>query len=374
MTSPDEILEGAYQRALNQLAAPIVDDAETLERVVIVSRRIPRASIRLLLACLLAKIHIPTVDIRKPYTEIGGGDSYSGRNYDEKFVIRLINKYDLPCNSTTAFLTPALRTKPIILTPDAHLGGRSGQQNVYNATLYLLTEVHEDRIKADDLLAEAIRQLIIYRDEKRDQMRSILEHLEAVQGDVALSAEEIVTLIRQHLASKGASRLPVLVVAAAYRTAQSHLSETFLPLQAHNAADRQTGALGDIQIILSTDGRLMTCYEMKMKSVTIEDIDLAIRKISIAQQQINHYVFITTDKITDDVQEYAAKIYVSIGVEVVILDCIGFLRHFLHLFHRLRTDFLDHYQELLLEEPESAVSQPLKEVFLALRQAAESAE
>jgi hypothetical protein len=374
MTSPDEILENAYQQAINQLNQPLIGRPEIIELVTIVSRRVPRASIRLLLACLLAKIHNPAVDIRKPYTEIGGGDSYSGRNYDEKFVIKLINKYDLPCNSTTAFLTPALRTKPIILTPQVNLGGRTGQQSVYAATLYLLTEVYENRVDAHDLLAETIRQLIIYRDEKRDQMRSILAQLEAVKGDVLLSAEEIITLIQQHLASKGSSRLPVLVVAAAYRTVENQLGEEVLPLQAHNAADKQTGALGDVQIFLSHSGQLTTCYEMKMKPVTIEDIELAIRKMSVTQQRIDHYVFITTDKITDDVREYAAKVYGNIGVEVVILDCIGFLRHFLHLFHRLRVDFLDHYQRLLLEEPESAVSQPLKEVFLALRQAAESAE
>jgi DNA adenine methylase len=34
----------------------------------------------------------------------------------------------------------------------------------------------------------------------------------------------------------------------------------------------------------------------------------------------------------------------------------------------------DYRQELVLAEPESAVSQPLKEAFLALRQAAESGE
>ncbi len=56
------------------------------------------------------------------------------------------------------------------------------------------------------------------------------------------------------------------------------------------------------------------------------------------------------------------------------LDCISFLRHFLHLFHRLRAAYLDMYQELLLLEPESAVSQPLKEAFLAMRQATESIE
>ena len=55
-----------------------------------------------------------------------------------------------------------------------------------------------------------------------------------------------------------------------------------------------------------------------------------------------------------------------------MLDCIGFLRHFLHLFHRLRLEFLESYQALLLAEPDSAVRQELKEVFLALRRAAES--
>lgn len=62
------------------------------------------------------------------------------------------------------------------------------------------------------------------------------------------------------------------------------------------------------------------------------------------------------------------------GVEIAVLDCLSFLRHFLHLFHRLRLEFLEAYQGFVLAEPESAVSQPLKEAFLALRQAAESLE
>jgi hypothetical protein len=53
---------------------------------------------------------------------------------------------------------------------------------------------------------------------------------------------------------------------------------------------------------------------------------------------------------------------------------MGFLRHFLHLFHRIRANYLSAYQNLVLNEPDSAVSQTLKEAFLALRQAAESGE
>ena len=73
--------------------------------------------------------------------------------------------------------------------------------------------------------------------------------------------------------------------------------------------------------------------------------------------------------------EYAATFYDKTdGTEIAILDCIGFLRHFLHLFHRIRSDYLNTYQVLVLNEPDSAVSQALKEAFLALRQAAESGE
>ncbi len=72
-------------------------------------------------------------------------------------------------------------------------------------------------------------------------------------------------------------------------------------------------------------------------------------------------------------RRFAATMYDSTGgIEIAILDCISFLRHFLYLFYRLRVQFLEAYQQLVLTEPESALSQPLKEAFLALRQAAES--
>ena len=83
----------------------------------------------------------------------------------------------------------------------------------------------------------------------------------------------------------------------------------------------------------------------------------------------------TTDVIAPIVREYAATFYEKTdGTEIAILDCIGFLRHFLHFFHRIRIDYLNAYQALVLNEPDSAVSQSLKEAFLALRQVAESSE
>ncbi len=53
--------------------------------------------------------------------------------------------------------------------------------------------------------------------------------------------------------------------------------------------------------------------------------------------------------------------------EFMVLDCLGFVKHFLHLFYERRLQFLDEYQKLVLQEPESAVSYELKQAFLALR-------
>ena len=168
------------------------------------------------------------------------------------------------------------------------------------------------------------------------------------------------------------SRLPVLVVAAAYQAAQEHLGENHLPLQGHTAADKQTGALGDVEIALRDDGNIVTIYEMKAKRITLEDIEIALQKLAAASHSIDNYIFITTDKIDDEVREYAATMYARTGVEFVILDCIGFLRHFLHLFYRIRMRFLEAYQVLLMGEPDSAVNPSLKEAFLSLRLATET--
>lgn len=102
--SPASILDLAYRSASADPATTLVGNPEIMARVEYVCRNIQnRAGVRLLLACLLAKIHNPSVDVRKPYTEIGQPDSFSGRRYDEEYVTDFITKYRLPCNPTTAF-------------------------------------------------------------------------------------------------------------------------------------------------------------------------------------------------------------------------------------------------------------------------------
>lgn len=372
MAEPAEILDTAFQRATVNLHQPIVIDTEIRQRAEYVCKNLSnRSGVRLLMACLLAKLHTTTVDVRKPYTQIGGADSFSGRTYDEQHITPFINEHDLPCNNTTAFLTPALRNRNTTLVKGLNLVGRPPQ--LYTAVLDLLDDVHNNRVAADDLLAEVIRALVLLRNERQQRIESLIGALKTTEGAIPLSAEDIVKLIDQHMSIKGTSRLPVLLVAAAYNTAYQHLGEQILTLQAHNAADVQTGTLGDIEITLLDNDRVVTSYEMKDKRVTWEDIERALQKLSASNKRVDNYIFITTDAIDKDVQDHARSLYAETGgVEFVILDCIGFIRHFLHLFHRMRSHFLEEYQSLILAEPESSVNQPVKEAFLSMRQAAEA--
>lgn len=372
MPNPDKILEDSLQIAQSHIYQPIITDAEILKRVRYIARCLTnRAGVRMLMTCALAKIHRPSLDIRKPYTEIHGPDVFSGRNdYDEAYIWPFASKYGFPVNSTTAFLTPGFRTISAPLAPPLVISGRP--KRMYADVIQLLDDAHQGKVTPQDLLSETLRQLLILKQEQDTRMQQLLEELRTSQNSIPLSSEDIVSLIEQHLKSPKSSRLPVLVVAAAYKAAADKLQEYPKPLYAHTAADQQTGAVGDVEITLVDDDQVVTCYEMKAKEVTREDIDLAIRKLANVGICVDNYIFITTEAIEKDVAEYAASLYRETeGIEFVILDCLGFLRHFLHLFHRLRLAFLNAYQEFLLAEPDSAVSQPLKELFLALRRAAE---
>ena len=374
MENCSPLLEASLKRAQKNLGPSFIHVEEIAARVLsVVNCPSNRAGVRLLMSCMLAKVHRPEIDPRKPYTKIGSKDCFSGRSYDEQFIGDFITKHNLPCNSTTAFLTPTLRNMDQTLTTKVVLVGRPAV--MYQDALRLLDGVQAERVSAKDVLDESIRLLLLERDARKVRLKTLLSGVNRAPGALPLSSEDTVNLIEQHLRCKGASRLPVFIVAAAYEAAKTRLGERVLNLTAHNAADEQTGAVGDVQITLLGEDKVVTSYEMKNKAVLQGDIDRALQKIAAQGQHVQNYIFITTEAVTDEVRDYARSKYDETGgVEIAILDCIGFLRHFLHLFHRLRKDFLDQYQVLVLREPDSAVSQALKEAFLALRQASESAD
>jgi hypothetical protein len=364
---PGQILEKCYQEASTRLNQPVILDPTALGLIEQVCRSRVGAPLRALLACLLAKAHRPELDIRKPYTEIGTEDSYSGRSYDEEYISSFIQRYQLPCNPTTAFLTPAFRAKNQPLEANVPLHGKPREP--YDAFISLLELVQNGSLNAQELLTEVIRQLLLVKNERQQQIGSLIQRIK--DQKVNLSADSIIQILNQHLQSKRSSRLPVLLVTAAYDVARDYLHKHPKPLQPHTAADIRAGTLGDLEIEFSTHQRLAVVYEMKTRLITINDLERAAQKVAGSPIQIDQYVFITTAPIDASIHGHAAYLSKQIGIEFMVFDCIQFLKHFIHLFYELRMAFLDRYEQLLLQEPESAVSHELKQKFLELRAAAQ---
>jgi hypothetical protein len=203
------VLENAYNEAAQDLTTFTIKRPTVLEKVEYICRcQSNRAAVRLLMACLLAKLEHPELDPRKPYTEIGTDDAFSGRTYDEHYLTAFIMHHHLPCNITTAFLTPALRNMNQPLTPNVELVGRP--REVYQYTLELLDMVAKGKLNPQALLIDTIRYLLIVRNEHDQRIKTLLAGLESSDRSFVLASEAIVNLLQQHLACKNVSRLPVL--------------------------------------------------------------------------------------------------------------------------------------------------------------------
>lgn len=363
------ILEDIYKSVSQKFVKQILDNsiAVKIENICRCERN--KAPIRFLMAGLLAKIEDISIDLHKPYSATGE-HSYKGRSNDEDIVQPFIHKYSLPCNQTTAYLTPAFRTIEKPLTKDFFNNCRP--KEVYYDMMDVIEFVETNPTQAKNVLSDVICTLLIVKSENEQRMTQLKQALAVNKDTLELSGEEITNLLVQHLHCKGSSRLPVLIIAAAYESVKDMTGEINKPLFAHKAADSQTGALGDIEIMLKNENDVVTCYEMKKKRVTKDDINVCVEKLLNSRKRIDNYIIITTDTIEKEVSDFAATFYNEIGIEIVVLDCIGFINHFLHFFHRHRTSFLNNYQNMVLNEPDSSVSQPLKEAFLTLRRVAES--
>ena len=171
MPTPTEVLAKLYKQASNPSATARIRDSQTLAALEYVCRcATNRAGVRLLMACMLAKIDKPDVDPRCPYTEIDKPAAFSGRSYDEGFVTAFINTHRLPCNSTTAFLTPALRNIDRPLTTDLAIVGRPTR--MYSDSIQVLHSVAKGRVTADAVLHDIIRFLVLIREENAARMEA----------------------------------------------------------------------------------------------------------------------------------------------------------------------------------------------------------
>ena len=146
-----EILESAYTEATRHLSDSFINDSAVREQITYAALcPSNRAGARFLLAATLAKISQPKIDIRKPfiqaYPDNKKSNAYPGRDFDERYIFDFVTKHKLPCSPTTAFLTPAFRTKNIVLDLNQKLRGRPPE--LYAHILLVLDAIQSRKIAA----------------------------------------------------------------------------------------------------------------------------------------------------------------------------------------------------------------------------------
>ncbi|GAB6077272.1 restriction endonuclease, SacI family [Desulfurobacterium crinifex] len=363
-----EVLEQLYKKA-EEIQAPVALPEDIGEQLEVLIRSSVGAPLRVLLALLMAKIINPQVNILYPSTNAKEvPEAFSGRTVDEHCIQALIDIFKLPLMQTTGFLTPTFRT-PALPIPE-NLGDVI-QKNVtiYNAFSNIIHRIQNGDLKAEDVLIETLRRLINLKKEREAEIKGKLNQLS--KEDLDFSAEDIVSIISQLLSipKHKTSRIPVLVIAALHKTLEECLQERLKPLENHTAADSKTGALGDIELVVD-DGYVVRVYEIKDKVITETDINKALKKIlklnNDKRAKLRQYLFVTTKSIEDSILSKAHEIYKDLGVEMTILDCLGFTRHFLHLFFPFRLMFINNLTEFVMREPDSSVSHALKEYYISL--------
>jgi DNA adenine methylase len=84
-------------------------------------------------------------------------------------------------------------------------------REAYTYALQILDAAHNKQETPENIFREIIRFLLVIKEENEIRMKQLLAELKQTRDALPLSSEEIVTLLSQHLKSKNASRLPVLI-------------------------------------------------------------------------------------------------------------------------------------------------------------------
>lgn len=136
--------------------------------------------------------------------------------------------------------------------------------------------------------------------------------------------------------SKGASRLPVLALYSIYTVLLSELNrynnKKLKPLEAHSAADAQTGAIGDIEIV-NEDNSPFEAVEVKHGlPVTKATIDIAKQKIR--GSQVDRYYILTTHpqhEPGEDVMTEVEIVKKLLGCQLIVNGVIPTIKYYLRI-------------------------------------------
>lgn len=362
-------ITGALDRALNNALTLFNDDSEpnpnislTLKNSLIeLSRLSQKASTGFtnIVTCLSIKAARNNVDIRYHQVQIQNQtDRPAGFNFrgvSEKVVYPWLTTNTFEGAKSGWQTRTFERPKPYMMDYDENIG------DIKIPFLSVFDEIECNNQSADEALS-----YLIYLQVKLRESKKIVLSIPRTE-DILL----IVSLFKKHFfykykASKGASRLPVLALYAIYEVLLEQMTRykgmELKPLEEHSAADSQTGAVGDIEIINTLTKEVFEAIEVKhdiqIDEVIIQDVVKKVRDKHLDR----YYVLTTSNKCDPDelINKKITTIKQLYNCQVIANGVIPSIKYYL----RLITDptlVLPKYVDLL--EKDKAIKHEHREVW-----------
>lgn len=243
-----------------------------------------------IVTCLAIKAAMPNVDMRYHQVQIQKDtDRPAGFNFrgvSEKLIYPWLSENTFEGAKSGWQTRTFERPKPYMMSYDENIGA------IKNSFLTTFDEIEENEESAENALAYIFHLQLILRESKK----IVMSHPRT--KDIQL----IVKLFREHFfheykASSGASRLPVLALYAIYTALIQQLDRykgmELKLLEEHSAADSQTGAVGDIEIINTETGAVFEAIEVKHNIALNERIIGDVAK-KIMSKTVDRYYILTT--------------------------------------------------------------------------------
>ena len=283
-----------------------------------------------IVTCLAIKCAKPGADIRYHQVQIQNQTNrpagFNFRGVSEKVVYPWLNEHNFDGAKSGWQTRTFERPKPYMLSYDENIG------DIKEAFLACFDEVEERSQSAESGLAYLIYLQMIERERKHIPL-SIPK-----TKDISL----IVDVLKRHFfnkyrASKGASRLPVLALYSVYAVMVKELDrfsgKTLMVLQEHSAADAQTGAVGDIEVMDDSTGEIFEALEVKHDIEISEAILQDVQKKIMPKTIDRYYVLTTHQKCepNDDLVSTINKIKALYNCQVIVNGVIPSLRYYLRM-------------------------------------------
>lgn len=283
-----------------------------------------------IVTCLAIKTALPNVDIRYHQVQIQNlTDRPAGFNFrgvSEKIVYPWLSSKSFEGAKSGWQTRTFERPKPYMETYDENIG------DIKDAFLAVFDEIEEHGESAERALA-----YLAYRQLQLREKNKIMLSVPKTQ-DIQLIVDVFCKhFFHKYHASKGASRLPVLAIYAIYSVMIEQLKRfngmSLKPLEAHSAADKQTGAVGDIEVIFDDTKEVFEAIEVKHNiPLSAGIIGEAGKKIQ--SKSVNRYYVLTTSSNCDPDEASMAlisKIQALYNCQLIANGVVPTIKYYLRL-------------------------------------------